>query len=65
MVTIVPAGLPGKDTGEGLFPVTAIVKSDAVLFPPPVLITFLITINFPEVAFVGPAIAFSAAFAAE
>jgi hypothetical protein len=41
-----PSALPENDGGDGLLPLTLIVKSEAFLFPPPSLITFFITINF-------------------
>jgi hypothetical protein len=52
-LTVVPTELPGKEAGEGLFPATVRLKSDALLFPPQVMITFLTTINWPKLAFAG------------
>ena len=47
-VIVVPDALPENDAGDGLLPLTLIVKSDGLLVPPPWLITFFVTITFPE-----------------
>src|SRR5215208_1914343 len=54
--TIVPEEFPGNKLGDGLLPCILIVKSDScLLFPPPSLITFLVTINVPCTLLLTPA----------
>ena len=48
MDTDVPDAEPGKLFGEGLFPVTNIIKSDGFFVPRSLLITFLTTVILPS-----------------
>jgi hypothetical protein len=48
MDTDVPDAEPGKLFGDGLFPVTNIIKSDGFFVPRSLLITFLTTVILPS-----------------
>jgi hypothetical protein len=48
MDTDVPDAEPGKLFGDGLFPVTNIIKSDGFFVPRSSLITFLTTVILPS-----------------
>src|SRR5437588_720540 len=48
MDTDVPDAEPGNLFGDGLFPVTNIIKSDGLFVPRSVLSTFVLTTNVPK-----------------